>query len=225
MAQKLFLFVTQAEGGAPGYLSRLGESAVQNAVDNIETFLCSLGLDVVSEREARQKALSQREDVEKVSGAGQQRDATRFALSVYHDVLLVSGEQMRSMKTSEGVAQRFGLPVVVDRRVDRSSQLTPAIGVLGDALRDLESDWLSEDDVLTSSARCAHPRVVIVVTALDALCEWVQALSANLGRPTAGVELAAAFREASEHDTIPAVWIAGHSEGWPGVWVSDAWDV
>lgn len=223
MAQKLFLFLTQAEGGAPGYLSRLGEAAVQNAVDNMESFICGLGLDMASGREARQEALSQAEAVKRVSGAGQQRDAARFALSVHHDVLLLSGEHMRSMKTAEGIAQRFGLPVVVDRRVDRSSELTPAVGVLGDALRDLETDWLTERELSASSSRLVHPRVVIVATALSALCEWVQSLSAHLGHGAAGAELSSALHEASENDSIPAVWIAGHGEGWPGVWVSDAW--
>jgi hypothetical protein len=223
MAQKLYLFLTQAEGGAPGYLSRLGESGVENAVDNIESFLQNLGLDLQCGLRERQELLGQSDRVQSVGGPGQQRAATLFALDVHPEVMLLSGEHIRSMKTVEGVAQRLALPVVVDRRVDRSSFATPVIGVLGDALKDLETQWLCAGGPVDGSSVSGHPKVVIVATALEALAEWVQKLSSDRDRQEEGQALVAALREASEQDTIPAVWIAGHIDGWPGSWVSDCW--
>ncbi len=207
--RRLYLFVTQAEGGAPGYLSALGERAMENTIENLKGFLGGLGLDFEVSRVEREAQLSNASAVSAVGEPGQQAAAVKFSLSVFGDVLLISGEHIRSMKTAEGISQEFVLPVVVDRRADRNRDSQPSVGTLADVLSDLEENWLSAHS--QEEGKSESPRLVLVLTSLETLGQWLETIL-----PTDRLQPAVeALQEASEGDSVPAVFVVGREQaGW-----------
>lgn len=194
----LFLFYTQAEGGAPGFLSRGGEEAAGNLAQTIFAFLqTSLGIDLESGSDARATSLNEDVQWRSFKSAESFGDALKTASCLFPEVLFFSGESTRSVKTAEPVAQACALPVCVDKRLDRCSQDKPATGILSDALGMLIESGLSSLE--------NPPRCILVSTSQSALLEWTQGQMPAVKWS----EFSEVFQKSTCGDTIPAVFACG----------------
>ncbi|BBH54009.1 hypothetical protein [Fluviispira sanaruensis] len=194
--KSLFLFFTQGEAGAPQYLSRTGEQGAEALSETIFTFLKdSLHLDLLSTLEARAKSLN--EDIlwKSFKEPASLPQAIQASIRLFPQLLLLAGNEMRSLKTTEILANRIALPVCVDERLDRHASSKPEIGTLKDALNDL-SKLLSNE---------INPSIILVGTSFNSLSEWIRThIPANKC-----VEFEKILSISSENDVIPSVLIAG----------------
>lgn len=194
----LFLFYTQAEAGAPGFLSRSGEEAAGNLAQTVHTFLSgSLGIELESGAEARAKSLNDEVQWRSFKSAESFPSALKAASGLFSEVLFFSGENSRSLKTAEPVAQACSLPVCVDKRFDRTSDDKPSIGVLADAIEMLTQGALFDLD--------HHPRCVLISTSQNALLEWT---SSHMPKEK-WQDFSAVFKQSTLEDKIPAVFACG----------------
>lgn len=207
----LLLFFTQAEPGAPGYLSRRGESGAANLADTLGAFLAeSLGVRLDLNFEARAQSLN--EDLRWKAYRKQDTlgSAVTAALGLFEDALLMCGGSAATLKTAEAIATQFGLPVCVDERLDRAEDDIPKKGVLADGLTTLLDENLPE--------REKAPRAVLVGTSQKALLAW---LSAHMD--TEKLEsMRAALSDVSQEEVLPAVFACGVERSHAGVtWYFD----
>lgn len=207
----LYLFYTQAEAGAPGFLSRQGEESAGNLAQTLFQFANeTLHLDLEAEFSSRAQSLA--EDIrwrafKKPDALSQ---AVHSASLLYSDLLLFSGEHTRSLKTAEPVAQAVGLPVCVDVRLDRCSEDKPAHGTLSDAMKTLEESLLAQ--------LSPKPRCIWISTSQKALLEW----TSTLMPPEKWQEFVDVFSKSTMSDTIPAVFVCGYEKTEEGPrWILD----
>ncbi len=207
----LFLFYTQAEGGAPGFLSRNGEEAAGNLAQTLFGFASeTLKLSLQDGFESRAQSLS--EDIrwrafKKPDAIAQ---AVGCASQLYPELLLFAGENSRTLKTAEPVAQACALPVCVDLRLDRSSDDKPRQGNLADAVKALIEIHIENLP--------QKPKSIWVSTSQKALLEWTsQLMSEEKWR-----EFSDVFSKSTMQDTIPAVFACGYEKTAGGPrWIID----
>lgn len=164
----MFLFFTQSEGGAPGYLSRKGEETASALADSFEQFFeGSLGLTLKEGFEARATSLG--EDIRWKAFRYQDSfsQAVAASLRLYPHALLVSGGALRSLKTSESIASQMALPVCVDERLDRTSVDKPQKGTCDDAMMELTRTLRGVD-------AAQQLKLVMCGTSVEALSEWAK---------------------------------------------------
>ncbi|NBO38173.1 hypothetical protein EBU99_06290 [bacterium] len=207
----LFLFYTQAEGGAPGYLSRKGEDAAGSLAQTLFGFAQdSLHIQLDSGFEQRARSLEEDIRWRTFKKSESLPQAVRAASQLFSDLLLLSGEHFRSLKTAEPVAQMCGLPVCVDIRLDRSADDKPSKGSLGEGLDDL---LLSHLDNLAEKPRC-----VCVATSQGALLGWLKPLvDADKWQSICDVMV-----KTTAEDSLPAVFACGYEKTAQGPrWIID----
>lgn len=191
----LFLFFTQAEGGAKNYLSRKGDDAAANLAETIAQFLVgTLSLDLSKGFDARVKSLDEDLQWRAFKQQASLRNAAEAALNLEPTILVVSGGDWRSLKTAEAVATQLALPVCVDEKVDGDfEKKQPG---LKEALMVWEQ-WIATG-VLS-------PKVVLVGTSLKNLTTWLEGkFEPEKFRNTKQI-----LEESTQNDTIPAVFAAG----------------
>lgn len=219
--QHLFMFVTQAEGGAPGYLSGLGDDAALNLAETLSQFVESLGIDLGSgaaRRMAQLEAMTNRESLA-------HRAALRSALEICPEVLLLAGDSTRSTKTIQPFVEHLALPVVVDKRTDVSVTAyrdKPALeGHLGTVLSHIMENHGPVGSVESGydqgggSPSLLLPRLIIVQTSLAALRHWL----GEITDPECARLLVAGLEKVSEADRLPALLAAGFEGPAPGRWI------
>ncbi len=169
----LFLFFTQSEGGAPGYLSRRGEEAAESLADSLGQFLGqSLGVDVASGFDDRARSLEEDIRWRAFRSPASVGEAVAASLRLYSDVLLMAGGRERTLNTARAVSSRLALPVTVDARADGVPGEKGPSGVLADVLTDLVGPpnigggegWLTPAQA---------PRAVVMGTSVEALGAWL----------------------------------------------------
>jgi hypothetical protein len=207
----LVLFFTQAQSGAPGYLSRQGEEAAQHLAETLESFLCqSLQLDLLSQKASRAQSLSDDVRWRLYKGPENFAGAVQASLGLFSEVLLLSGDAERTLNTTRVVASQLGLPVCVDARLDGSSSDKKAKGLLHDALEALTN--------LQSPLRQRPnpPKALVVGTSVDALVEWI----AGFFPPEKLDSLKEILRKSTQEGQIPTVFSCGFDGESVGV---EAW--
>ncbi|NBX15755.1 MAG: hypothetical protein EBR09_00165 [Proteobacteria bacterium] len=208
----LVLLYTQAEGGAPGFLSRKGEDAAGNLAQTLFGFAQdSLGIQLDSGHGDRIVSLEEDLRWKAYRTAASLPQAVQAAHRLFPDLMLFSGEHSRTLKTAEPVAQMSALPVCVDSRLDRCSDDKPQQGTLADALRDILSLHI---DPLPS-----HPRCVWIATSQRALLEWLREhMDAEKWADCESV-----MSQSTQNDCLPAVFACGYEKTADGTprWVID----
>ncbi|KAB8027963.1 hypothetical protein [Fluviispira multicolorata] len=207
--KSLFLFYTQGEAGAPHYLSRTGEQGAETLTETIFSFLTeSLHLDLKSTLDERINSLN--EDVKWRSFKDKSLflEAVKTSVNLFSELIIISGSDDRTLKTTEFLAKKLALPACVDERIDRHSLLKPELGTLQEALTDF-TQHLNED---------LNPALVLVGTSLNALLEWVKMQVPN----NTHEDFEKILKMSSENDIIPSVLIAGfEKEGENIRWILD----
>lgn len=203
----LFLFFTQSESGAPGYLSRKGEEAAAALGESLGTFLSeSLGLGLSEGFDARARSLQEDIRWKAFRSPDSQAGAVAASRRLFPDVVLVSGMKERSLNTTEAVASRLALPVIVDARLDCPPGEKNAPGDLSAGLASL----------LASAGAPPEPcpKVVLVGTSLEALLCWLEGKMPEDQRASAKE----ALEKATEGGLFPTVFACGfeRSEGTDG---------
>ena len=194
--KSLFLFFTQSEMGAPEYLSRTGEQGAETLTETISSFLSeSLKLKVLDGYEKRAASLNEDPIWRSFKEQGEFQKAVEASLALYPDILMVSGNDLRTFKTCEVLARALALPICVDHRFDKHELSEPKIGNLKDALENL-TQIITEEN---------NPKVILVGTSLESIIEWVKAQ--NLKDYTENFDKI--LRISSEKDSIPTVLISG----------------
>lgn len=197
----LFLLYTQAEGGAPGFLSRRGEEAAGNLAQTLFGFAQdTLHIQVDAQYEARSKSLQEDLRWKAYKSAASLPQAIRAAHGLFSDVLLFSGEHFRTLKTVEPIAQMCALPVCIDARLDKCSDDKPQTGVLGDAIQELLDVHLP--------ALESKPRCVWIATSQNALSEWLKPLMDDEKWESCREVLV----QSTQNDTLPAVFACGYEK-------------
>ncbi|KAB8036767.1 hypothetical protein GCL60_13060 [Silvanigrella paludirubra] len=194
--KSLFLFFTQSEMGAPDYLSRTGEQGAETLAETIISFLSeSLKIRILDNFEARAQSLN--EDVLWRSFKEQSsfQKAVAASLSLYSEVLLLSGSDVRSMKTCEVLAKSLALPICVENRFDKHKKSEPQLGTLNDAMSTLFENIQEEN--------C--PKVFLIATSIESLIEWVQ--EKKVADYTDYFEKI--IHLSSENNVIPTVFVSG----------------
>ena len=194
--KSLFLFFTQSEIGATDYLSRTGEQGAETLTETIISFLSdSLQIHILKDFEARAQSL--KEDVLWRSFKDQNdfQRACKASLSHYPEILLLSGNDIRSLKTCEVLAKGLALPICVDNRIDKHKNSKPYIGTLNEVIVTLIEKM--------DEKNC--PKVFLVATSFDALLEWVK--EKNIEDYSDYFEKV--LKLSSESNTIPTVFISG----------------
>jgi hypothetical protein len=195
----LFLFYTQAEAGAPGFLSRSGEEAAGNLAQTVHDFLStSLGVELESGAELRAKSLNEDIRWRAFKSPESFPTALKAASSLFPEILCFAGENTRSVKTAEPVAQLCALPVCVDKRFDRGNDDKPRLGVLADAIETLVLELASWTE--------NHPRCLLISTSQTALLEWT---ALHMSREKWD-EFSEVFKKSTLEDKIPAVFACGY---------------
>ena len=207
----LFLFYTQSEAGAPGFLSRNGEESAGNLAQTLFDFASeTLKLPLDDAFEVRARSLAEDIRWRAFKKPESLEHAVRAASQLYPDLLLFSGESSRSLKTAEPVAQACALPVCVDARLDRCAEDKPRQGLLSEAIHDLVSTHVE--------GLVSKPRTVWVATSQKALLEW----TASVMDQKKWLEFSEVFSRSTMNDTIPAVFACGYEKTAEGTrWVID----
>jgi hypothetical protein len=207
----LFLFYTQSEAGAPGFLSRNGEESAGNLAQTLFGFASeTLKLPLDDAFEARAQSLTEDIRWRAFKKPESLEQAVRAASQLYPDLLLFSGESTRSLKTAEPVAQVCALPVCVDARLDRCTEDKPRQGVLSEAIHDLISTHVE--------SLVNKPRTIWVATSQKALLEWTSSL---MDEPK-WRDFSEVFGRSTMNDTIPTVFACGYEKTADGPrWVVD----
>lgn len=207
----LYLFYTQAEAGAPGFLSRQGEESAGNLAQTLFQFANeTLHLPLENDIESRVQSLTEDIRWRAFKTPESLSQAVRSASLFYPDLLLLSGEQTRSLKTAEPVAQACALPVCVDPRLDRCSDDKAVHGTLAEAMLSLEERLLAQ---LPQKPRC-----IWISTSQKALVEWTSTLMPQ----EKWQEFAGVFSKSTMGDTIPAVFACGYEKTADGPrWIID----
>lgn len=208
----LFLLYTQAEGGAPGFLSRRGEEAAGNLAQTLFGFAQdSLGINIDAQYEDRSRSLE--EDIRWRAFRSPQSlpQAVRASNGLFSDLLLFSGEHFRTMKTTEPISQMCALPVCVDSRLDRCSEDKPHGGTLADAISDIINVHLH--------ALEQKPRCVWLGTSQRALTEWLKPLMDE----EKWQSCLQVMEQSTQNDLLPAVFACGYEKNADGTprWVID----
>ncbi|RDB35180.1 MAG: hypothetical protein DCC88_11440 [Spirobacillus cienkowskii] len=194
--QSVFLFYTQAELGAPGYLSRTGEQGAETLAETVFSFLTEgFGINIEQNFEKRSTSLSQDEIWKSFKDSNSFAHALSASSDFYQDVLIVAGSHSRTLKTSEYIAKILALPVSVDDRLDKYINPNYQSGTLIDGLNNLVK-------VLPS---VKSPKVILVATSLMSIVEWVKSLKLK----NYSNDFEKILMHSSENDTIPSVLIAG----------------
>ncbi|MCA2960214.1 MAG: hypothetical protein IOD12_08175 [Silvanigrellales bacterium] len=214
----LFLFFTQSEGGAPGFLSRKGEEAAEALAESLSTFVSdSLGLDLAVGFASRARSLEEDIRWKAFRSPGSQAAAVAASLRLFSNVLLLSGAKERTLQTAEALASGVALPVVVDARLDRAPGEKTAAGALAGALSDALAALLG---VLDTDAH-PTPQVVLVGTSLEALDAWLP----DKMPPEALTAAREALSKATLGGLFPTVFACGFERGAPesprDVWLFD----
>lgn len=208
----LFLLYTQAEGGAPGFLSRRGEEAAGNLAQTLFGFAQdTLQIDIDAQYDERSRSLQEDLRWKAYRGAGAMPQAVRAAHGLFSDLLLFSGEQFRTLKTVEPVSQMCALPVCVDARLDRCSEDKPVGETLADAIREIIDQHLTPMDV--------KPRCVWIATSQRALVEWLRGLMDS----EKWSDCRHVLEQSTQNDALPAVFACGYEKTPDGSarWVID----
>lgn len=207
----LFLFYTQSEAGAPGFLSRNGEESAGNLAQTLFGFASeTLKLPLDDAFDVRAQSLAEDIRWRAFKKPESFEQAIRAASQFYPELLLFSGEAIRSLKTAEPVAQACALPVCVDARLDRCSEDKPSQGILAEAVHDLIAKHV---DTLSDK-----PRTIWIATSQKALLEW----TASLMDANKWQEFSDVFVQSTLNDTIPAVFACGYEKTADGPrWVID----
>jgi hypothetical protein len=220
LMQHLFMFVTQAEGGAPGYLSGLGDDAATNLAETLAQFVSSLGIDLepgVSQRAGELSALVNRDRLA-------HKHALRSAIKICPAVLLLAGASTRSTKTIQPFVEQLALPVVVDARLDISAaeyREKPALeGHLGAVLSNVINSNEPGADAEDGMQSVQLPKLVIVQTSLSALRHWLPEIT-DVDRSRM---LVSGLEEVSESDRVPALFAAGFTGSAQGQWIIESPD-
>lgn len=194
--KSLFLFFTQSEMGAPDYLSRIGEQGAEILSETIISFLSeSLKIPVEEGYQARAKSLNKDVIWRSFKEQTSFQKALEASLSLYPEILLVSGNDLRSMKTCEILAKELGLPICVENRFDKHKLSEPQIGNLDDALNKL-FEYINESNC---------PKVFLVGTSMESILEWIK----DKSREEYTDDFANIIKLATENNTIPTVFVSG----------------
>lgn len=208
----LVLLYTQAEGGAPGFLSRRGEEAAGNLAQTLFGFAQdSLGIQLDTGHGERVTSLEEDLRWKAFRTAASLPQAVRAAHGLFPDLLLFAGEHFRTLKTAEPVSQMCALPVCVDTRLDRCSEDKPQAGTLGDAISELLTQHI---EPLQNKPRC-----VWIATSQRALTEWLKPLmDADKWSDCCSV-----LEQSTQNDLLPAVFACGYEKTADGTprWVID----
>lgn len=205
----LFLFFTQGEAGAPEYLSRTGEQGAETFAETISTFISeSLKIPIATCYSERAKSLNDEVIWRSFKQQSDFPNAMKASLQFYSEVLIVSGNESRTLKTAETLAKSLALPVCVDNRLDKYKESKPFSGTLTTSLIDLIKNF--EEHLC--------PKIVLVGTAMKPLLEWVESYK-SLDEVQQFAEI---LNISSENDSIPAVFIAGMNRDENNIsWVMD----
>ncbi|WGL60786.1 hypothetical protein QEJ31_04145 [Pigmentibacter sp. JX0631] len=205
----LFLFFTQGEAGAPEYLSRTGEQGAETFAETISTFISeSLKIPINTSYSERAKSLNDEVIWRSFKQQSDFSNAMKASLQFYSEVLIVAGNENRTLKTAETLAKTLALPVCVDNRIDKYKESKPFSGTLTTSLIDLIGNF--------EESLC--PKIVLVGTAMKPLLEWVESHK-NLDEVQQFAEI---LNISSENDSIPAVFIAGMNRDDNNIsWVMD----
>lgn len=196
----LVLLYTQAEAGAPGYLSRQGEDSAENLAQTLfqfaqETLKCPLE----DTYEVRVQSLKEDLRWKAFRAPAALPQAIRAAQGLFADLLLFSGEHTRSLKTAERVAQLFALPVCVDARLDKSPDdiPPPSAGTLAEGIDDLIRQHISTLEI--------KPRCLCIATSERALITWLKSHMDS----ERWSEFQETLKQSTANDSIPAVYACG----------------
>jgi hypothetical protein len=214
--QHLVLFLTQGEGGAPGYLSRLGEDGAISLAETLEQFLKGLGFNFEDGAAQRSAGLYAIGPAEKVSF----EVSLAAALGIYGEVLVCSGASTRSRKTLEPLVEHLVLPVVVVDGLDVSATQAQELRKDVDLAASLPRIFDQNESTGKSGIGPPLPRLVLIQTSLAALGEWLVGAS----EPSVAGALVDSLREASEGDRVPVLAALGYEGPWPGRWIIDSGD-
>lgn len=208
----LFLLYTQAEGGAPGYLSRRGEEAAGNLAQTLFGFAQdTLSIQLDSGYDQRSQSLQEDLRWKAFRTPASFPQAVRAAHGFFSDLLLFSGEHFRTLKTCEPVSQMCGLPVCIDPRLDRCSEDKPANGTLGEAISDIIDQHIAPLE--------NKPRCVWIATSQRALVEWLKPFMEE----EKWTDCQQVLLQSTQSDTLPAVFACGYEKAADGSprWVID----
>jgi hypothetical protein len=158
---KLVLFFTQADTGAPGYLSQKGESDSQLFASSAFAFIHdSLGVNLVDQMDNRITMVSAL--ARKPSNDLQQAIADSAAICP--DVVLFCGANPASKLTASAVAAQFAIPAIQDMRVDA---FDTKAHVSASPLQDFF------DDIFLKKFISA--KLILIGTSMDSLIHWMSA--------------------------------------------------
>lgn len=195
--QLLFLFFTQSEGGAPGYLSRKGEEAAQVLTDSLSQFLSeSLEINLNENFESRAKSLNEDLHWRQLQKSTDLAAALKAATILSPHVVLVSGATPRSLKTAERLATQLALPVCIAEGVDIAQDNKPQRETLKSSLPNLLNALRACDPA---------PKILLLGTSLPALEEW---LLPQLPSEKAS-DLKEVFKNSTQAGNFPTVFAAG----------------
>lgn len=194
----LFLFYTQAESGAPGFLSQRGEDTAFHCAESVSQFLeNSLQVDFSATHSEREVSLAQDLSWKRHVGPAYLSAAIKASSDLFPQVLIMSGAKNRTLKTSEYLATRLALPVCVDERLDLSAADKPSTGALSVALSQCIGQWLPPLEV--------YPSAVLIGTSLPGLLEWLASeLDTEKHRHISEI-----FYQRTDEDLVPTVFACG----------------
>lgn len=192
----LVLFYTQGEAGAPQYLSRAGEMGAQSLSETLLLFLQdNFKLDIKTNFNERARSLNQDEKWKQFSGQDNFLRAMEESLALYSDILLIAGNDARTLKTAQYISENFALPICVNDKLDKYQESKPFIGNLTQELPIILSQFINK-----------NPSVLIVGTSIVALLEWIRFKTDEKDYNM----FCQILNMSSENDTIPAVFVAGY---------------
>lgn len=187
----LFLFFTQSEMGALNYLSRVGEQGAEILAETIISFLTdNLNIQILNEYNSRTSSLSNEIKWKAFKEECDYQNAVTASLKLSPDILLVSGNDLRTLKTCEVLAKELALPICVDKRFD-TSDLSTALDRLISTISD---------------ENC--PKIILVGTSLHAIIGWIKLQN----RCDYSIDFDELMNISSKNDTIPTVFISGFSK-------------
>ena len=194
----LVLFYSQSEAGAPQYLSRVGGLGAESLAQTLHSFLQeSFKIDFKEKFVERSNSLNLNENWKNFKNKESFFSATKESCDLFPQVLLLAGNENRTLKTAGYLGQTFALPICIHESLDKHSESKPFIGSLSQEL----------PKILNQLEKYC-PAVIIIGTSLPSLLEWIQTKTEKINYEIFNK----VFQASSENDTIPAVFIAGYEK-------------
>ena len=194
----LFLFVTQAQNGAPGYLSSLGEQCAENLAENlVDFFEKQLSLDLQKDFEERAKVLNHDPKWKTFKTEQHYLNSINESLKLYPKVLFLCGTHYLSQKTILPLAERLALPVNLHAHFD----------IFDEKKQDEHTDKLNlilEKTLQFIATENLYPHICLVITNIHTLTHWIESL--QIKNPQQVVD---SLNENSNNNSQPVVFICG----------------